>query len=207
MPGRALYTIGHSTRSTAQLLELLREAGITTLVDVRTIPRSRHNPQFDQAALEAALARAGLEYRHVKALGGLRRPRKDSVNLGWRNASFRGYADHVQTEEFARALAELEALALPPRPHRGRADRQGLAGAPPRHRSARRAAGPPRADALPADGGGAAGLPAPGLTYRPSRAGPRSRGPPFRCGAGRSRTAGRESGPRGAARSTRPGPG
>jgi uncharacterized protein (DUF488 family) len=131
MPGRALYTVGHSTRSAAQLLELLGEAGITTLVDVRTIPGSRRNPQFGQAALEAALARAGLDYRHVKALGGLRRPRKDSVNLGWRNPSFRGYADYMQTEAFARALAELETLAaarptvimcaeaLPWRCHRG----------------------------------------------------------------------------------------
>ena len=111
MPGRTLHTIGHSTRSTERLLELLGEVGIATLVDVRTIPRSRHNPQFDQVALAPALARAGLEYRHLRALGGLRRPREDSVNLGWRNASFRGYADYMQTEGFARALAELQTLA------------------------------------------------------------------------------------------------
>jgi uncharacterized protein (DUF488 family) len=111
MPGRALYTIGHSTRPAPLLLELLRREGVTTLVDVRTIPRSRRNPQFDRDALAAALTQAGLEYRHVKALGGLRRPRQDSVNLGWRNASFRGYADHMQTGEFARALSELETLA------------------------------------------------------------------------------------------------
>jgi uncharacterized protein (DUF488 family) len=131
MPGPTLHTIGHSTRSTDRLLELLREAGIATLVDVRTVPRSRHNPQFHQAALAPALARAGVEYRHVRALGGLRRPRGDSVNLGWRNASFRGYADYMQSEAFARALAELQTLAaarptaimcaeaLPWRCHRG----------------------------------------------------------------------------------------
>jgi uncharacterized protein (DUF488 family) len=111
MSERTLYTIGHSTRPADRLLALLAEQGIRALVDVRTIPRSRHNPQFDQEALAAALAGAGLEYHHVRALGGLRHPRKDSVNLGWRNASFRGYADHMQSEEFARALAELEKLA------------------------------------------------------------------------------------------------
>ena len=111
MPSRALYTIGHSTRAAVELLGLLREQGIETLVDVRTIPRSRHNPQFNQDVLARALEEAGLEYAHHKALGGLRHPRKDSVNLGWRNASFRGYADYMQTEEFARALARLEEMA------------------------------------------------------------------------------------------------
>jgi uncharacterized protein (DUF488 family) len=111
MPDRALYTIGHSTRTAAELLALLQELGIEAVVDVRTIPRSRHNPQFNQDALARTLGGAGLEYEHRKALGGLRHPRKDSVNLGWRNASFRGYADYMQTEEFARALAELEQMA------------------------------------------------------------------------------------------------
>jgi uncharacterized protein (DUF488 family) len=111
MPGHALYTIGHSTLAATELLALLQEPGIETVVDVRTIPRSRHNPQFNQDALARMLGEAGLEYAHRKALGGLRHPRKDSVNLGWRNASFRGYADYMQTEEFARALAELEQMA------------------------------------------------------------------------------------------------
>jgi uncharacterized protein (DUF488 family) len=111
MASRALYTIGHSTRTAAALLALLREHGIEALVDVRTIPRSRHNPQFNRDALAETLAAAGIEYTHRPALGGLRHPRKDSVNLGWRNASFRGYADYMQTAEFARALAELETLA------------------------------------------------------------------------------------------------
>ena len=111
MASRALYTIGHSTRTAEALLGLLREHGIEVLVDVRTIPRSRHNPQFNRDALAETLAAAGIEYTHRAALGGLRHPRKDSVNLGWRNASFRGYADYMQTAEFARALAELEGLA------------------------------------------------------------------------------------------------
>jgi len=111
MAGHALYTIGHSTRTAAELLALLQEQGIETVVDVRTIPRSRHNPQFNQDALACTLGEAGLAYVHRKALGGLRHARKDSVNLGWRNASFRGYADYMQTEEFARALAELEQMA------------------------------------------------------------------------------------------------
>ena len=111
MSSRALYTIGHSTRTADALVELLRAHGIETLVDVRTIPRSRHNPQFNRDALARSLAEAGIEYAHHPALGGLRHPRKDSVNLGWRNASFRGYADYMQTAEFARALDALEALA------------------------------------------------------------------------------------------------
>ncbi len=111
MTPRTVYTIGHSTRPAARLIALLAEQSIRTLVDVRTVPRSRHNPQFNGDALAAVLAETGIEYRHVKALGGLRRPRADSVNLGWRNASFRGYADHMQSEEFAEALAGLEQLA------------------------------------------------------------------------------------------------
>jgi uncharacterized protein (DUF488 family) len=111
MSRRALYTIGHSTRTAEALLGLLRDHGIEVLVDVRTIPRSRQNPQFNRDALARTLKTAGIEYVHRPALGGLRHPRKDSVNLGWRNASFRGYADYMQTGEFVRALAELEAMA------------------------------------------------------------------------------------------------
>jgi uncharacterized protein (DUF488 family) len=106
-----VYTIGHSTRSFDELVELLRAHGIERLVDVRTVPRSRTNPQFNRDTLGPALRNRRIAYRHMKELGGLRRPRRDSVNTGWQNASFRGYADHMQTEEFRAALAELEELA------------------------------------------------------------------------------------------------
>ncbi len=90
---------------------MLRAHGVETLVDVRTVPRSGHNPQFNSDALPAALAAAGIEYLHMPALGGLRRPRKDSPNLAWRNESFRGYADYMQTPEFAAALDRLVELS------------------------------------------------------------------------------------------------
>ena len=106
-----LYTIGHSTRTTRQLVDLLRAHGVEQVVDVRTIPKSRHNPQFNRLALSRALHAVKIGYRHVKALGGLRHARPDSVNLGWRNASFRGYADYMQSEDFAAGLARLEQLA------------------------------------------------------------------------------------------------
>jgi uncharacterized protein (DUF488 family) len=106
-----LYTIGHSSRTTRQLVDLLRAHGVEQVVDVRTIPKSRHNPQFNRPALSRALHAVKIGYRHVKALGGLRHARRDSVNLGWRNASFRGYADYMQSEEFAAGLARLERLA------------------------------------------------------------------------------------------------
>jgi uncharacterized protein (DUF488 family) len=107
----AIYTVGHSTRTLEELVELLRAHGVQRLVDVRTIPRSRHNPQFDQETLGPALRRLGLDYRHMKALGGLRHVRADSPNTGWRNASFRGYADYLQTPAFEEALEQLIALA------------------------------------------------------------------------------------------------
>lgn len=110
--GRArVLAIGHSTRPIAELLELLAAAGAVTLADVRTIPRSRANPQFDGKALARALRGAGIGYAHLPALGGLRRPRRDSPNGAWRNASFRGYADHMQTPEFEEGLCQLRALA------------------------------------------------------------------------------------------------
>jgi uncharacterized protein (DUF488 family) len=104
-----LWTIGHSTHPIEQLLSLLHAHGIQRLVDVRTVPRSRHNPQFNADALAKSLAETGLSYRHAPELGGLRKPKKDSVNQGWRNESFRGYADYMQTEEFQRAIEELMA--------------------------------------------------------------------------------------------------
>ena len=84
---------------------------VRTLVDVRTIPRSRHNPQFNRDALPASLQAAGIRYLHMPALGGLRHARRDSVNTAWRNASFRGFADYMQTPECAAALGELIALS------------------------------------------------------------------------------------------------
>ena len=108
---RTLYTIGHSTRTARELIELLRAHGVEQVVDVRTIARSRHNPQFARLALSRSLREAKVGYRHLKALGGLRRARPDSINLGWRNASFRGYADYMQTEDFAAGLVRLEQLA------------------------------------------------------------------------------------------------
>ena len=107
----AIYTIGHSTRPAAELVGLLRGHGVRTLVDVRAIPRSRHNPQFNTDALAATLAAAGIEYVHMPSLGGLRHPKPDSINLGWRNVSFRGYADYMQTPAFAAAIDELIAIA------------------------------------------------------------------------------------------------
>lgn len=106
-----VFTIGHSTRSLVELVDMLRAHGVRRLVDVRTVPRSRHNPQFNRDTLGKALRNRRFNYRHMKALGGLRRPRPDSANSGWRNASFRGYADYMGTNEFNEALARLMKLA------------------------------------------------------------------------------------------------
>src|ERR1019366_828324 len=106
-----IFTVGHSTRSLDELVEMLRAHGVERLVDVRTIPRSRHNPQFNRDTLSKALHNRHLSYRHMKALGGLRHARADSINAGWRNASFRGYADYMQTPAFEDALARLLILA------------------------------------------------------------------------------------------------
>jgi uncharacterized protein (DUF488 family) len=106
-----IFTVGHSTRSIAELVEILRAHGVERVVDVRTIPRSRHNPQFNRGTLSKALHNRRLNYRHMKALGGLRHPRPDSINKGWRNASFRGFADYMQTTEFEEALERLIELA------------------------------------------------------------------------------------------------
>ena len=106
-------TIGHSNRPMEELIAQLKAHGVDTLVDVRTVPKSRHNPQFNRDAMPGPLAEAGITYVHMPGLGGLRHPRKDSINLGWRNQSFRGYADYMQTAEFGRSLEAL--IALPGR--------------------------------------------------------------------------------------------
>jgi uncharacterized protein (DUF488 family) len=106
-----LYTIGHSTHPVDAFLAMLRRYAIATLVDIRTIPGSRRNPQFGQASLRESLKEGGIGYLHMKSLGGLRRPDKDSSNRGWRNEAFRGYADHMQTEEFTRGIDELIVIA------------------------------------------------------------------------------------------------
>jgi uncharacterized protein (DUF488 family) len=92
-------------------LAILKAHRIETVVDIRTVPRSRHNPQFNRENLSASLRSAGIRYVLMSGLGGLRLPRKDSINTGWRNDSFRGYADYMQTHEFTQNLEELIALA------------------------------------------------------------------------------------------------
>ncbi|MHB1082439.1 MAG: DUF488 domain-containing protein [Prosthecobacter sp.] len=104
-------TIGHSTRTLEEFTGLLKAHGATCVVDVRTVPRSRHNPQFNKESLPLSLKQAGLGYVHMPGLGGLRHAKGDSPNMGWRNASFRGYADYMQTPEFEQSLEELIELA------------------------------------------------------------------------------------------------
>jgi uncharacterized protein (DUF488 family) len=106
-----IYTVGHSTRPLDEFIALLQEYGIELLTDVRTVPRSRHNPQFNMETLPDALSAAGIGYMHLKELGGLRKTAPVSVNTGWRLATFRGYADYMQTAAFNAALDNLIALA------------------------------------------------------------------------------------------------
>jgi uncharacterized protein (DUF488 family) len=111
LPGPLVLTIGHSTRPLDELVRLLRAHGVTVVVDVRTVPRSRRNQQFNRDTLPPVLASHGIRYVHLPELGGLRRPRANSVNTGWRNAGFRGFADHMQSTAFAEALTALLDLA------------------------------------------------------------------------------------------------
>lgn len=106
-----MLTIGHSTRSIEDFMAILRAHAVDLLVDVRMVPKSRHNPQFHIENLPASLQGAGIDYRHMPELGGLRRPRPDSANAVWRNASFRGYADYMETPAFDAALGELLSMA------------------------------------------------------------------------------------------------
>jgi uncharacterized protein (DUF488 family) len=108
-----VFTIGHSTRTLDELVVLLTEHGVGTLADIRTAPGSRRMPWFAKAALAAELPAHGIGYEHVPELGGLRKPRPDSINTAWRNDAFRGYADHMATEEFERGVERLLALPRP----------------------------------------------------------------------------------------------
>ena len=123
-------TIGHSTRPLGEFISMLQAHGVKILIDIRTVPRSRHNPQYNKESLPESLATVGIGYEHLAGLGGLRRPRPDSPNTGWRNAGFRGYADYMHTPEFAlnvesliekartQRLAVICAEAVPWRCHR-----------------------------------------------------------------------------------------
>jgi uncharacterized protein (DUF488 family) len=106
-----IFTIGHSTRPIDEFVELLQIHDIKELVDVRSIPMSRHNPQFNSDVLKQSLKQNGIRYTHLNKLGGLRHSTKDSINLGWRNRSFRGYADYMATPEFAEGLEALTKIA------------------------------------------------------------------------------------------------
>lgn len=105
-----LYTIGHSTHPLQEFIAILRAHKITYIIDVRTIPKSRYVPWFNEKAFKASLHKEKIGYAHMSKLGGLRRTNKNSVNTGWRNKSFRGFADYMQTPEFFEGLKELNAL-------------------------------------------------------------------------------------------------
>ncbi|HKY44347.1 MAG TPA: DUF488 domain-containing protein [Pyrinomonadaceae bacterium] len=106
-----VWTVGHSTRSAEEFAEILKAHGIQVLVDVRMFPGSRRYPQFNKAALSESLERLGIHYKHEPRLGGRRAPRADSHNTAWRNAQFRAYADHMESDEFRNAVKELLHLA------------------------------------------------------------------------------------------------
>ncbi len=112
-PERAprVLTVGHSTRSLDDFIYLLKTHGVKMIVDVRTVPRSRHNPQFNRETVPESLKSVRIGYKHMPGLGGLRHARRDSPNMGWRNSSFRGFADYMQTEEFEENLEKLTSLA------------------------------------------------------------------------------------------------
>jgi uncharacterized protein (DUF488 family) len=108
---KTIYTLGHSTRSIKEFLALLQAHQIQLVIDIRTIPKSRHCPQFNKERLKNSLRKAKIGYRHLKELGGLRHPLKNSINTTWINASFRGFADYMQNREFWEAIKKLEGLA------------------------------------------------------------------------------------------------
>jgi uncharacterized protein (DUF488 family) len=106
-----IFTIGHSTRPIEEFIDMLKAHGVNRLIDIRTVPRSGHNPQFNGPSLAKALAEEDIGYQHIAGLGGFRRTSDQSPNKGWRNASFRGYADYMQTPEFAMNLKQVVDLA------------------------------------------------------------------------------------------------
>ena len=106
-----IFVVGHSTRTIESFMDLLKAHSVDLLVDIRTIPKSRHNPQFNEDALKKKLNDNKIRYLHMKGLGGLRHSDKNSINLGWRNLSFRGFADYMQTKDFDFSLRELIALS------------------------------------------------------------------------------------------------
>jgi len=106
-----VFTVGHSTRSGEEFIEILRVHAVQVLVDVRTFPGSRRYPQFNRAELSESLAKAGIEYKHEPRLGGRKAPRADSHNTAWRNPQFRGYADHMETEVFRKGVEDLLEVA------------------------------------------------------------------------------------------------
>jgi uncharacterized protein (DUF488 family) len=106
-----IFTIGYSTRPAEEFIEIIEAFQIRMLADVRTIPRSGHNPQFNGDMLEESMKKAHIGYLHMKGLGGLRHAKKDSRNAAWRNASFRGFADYMQTGEFEESLGQLILIA------------------------------------------------------------------------------------------------
>lgn len=110
-PGLEIQTIGHSTRSAEVFLALLQAHGVGQVADIRTVPKSRRHPHFNGDALASFLGLHGIGYRHFAALGGLRKPKPDSVNTAWRHPGFRGYAGHMQSEEFRRGLENLLSFA------------------------------------------------------------------------------------------------
>ncbi len=111
MDSDTIFTIGHSTRPLDGFIDLLRQNEVEAVMDVRTIPRSGHNPQFNGQTLAAALAAHGVGYLHMPELGGLRHPRADSLNKAWKNPGFRGFADYMQTPEFRQALDKIISMA------------------------------------------------------------------------------------------------
>jgi uncharacterized protein (DUF488 family) len=104
---KTIYTIGHSTRPLPEFIGILKAYRITLVIDIRSLPRSRHNPHFDRNTLSETLRDAGIRYLHCADLGGFRRPEKDSVNTAWSSRAFRGFADYMQTTEFSRAIGLL----------------------------------------------------------------------------------------------------
>lgn len=106
-----IFTIGHSTHQINEFVELLEAHGVKEIVDVRSIPMSGYNPQFNSDVLKESLRRVHIKYKHLKKLGGLRHTKKDSINLGWRNISFRGFADHMASLEFEEGLEALQKIA------------------------------------------------------------------------------------------------